>query len=580
VPSILDHSRRMTRVTKGDNVRGHGRRLLAALLVLAGLLTMSATTTAGAKTAKKKTTKKKAVTTKKKTTATTVVGKVERSIGAPTATTQLRPVPKDYDPSGELIMGFSGAPSSLDPGKGATSSYGYMLYDRLTTIGDDLQPKPMLATGWSFPAKNVLEMKLRDDVTFEDGTKFDAAAVKANIERQQSLIGGTNKIVLRGVSSVTVVNPTTVRFNLSSGGAELPALFAQSPGMMVSPKVIARGVALDTTTAGGGSGCYVVDSVTPGDRAVFRQSKTVLEGRYWDKAACLVKKFTIALVGSSPQRINAIRSGDIDFGQITGVDVPAAKDVIKSGDAKGREVILQTTQLVLLVRSTRPPFDNKTFRDALNYAIDKVGLANGLYRGDCEPGTQFFGPTHWAHSKTLDGLYKYDPDKAQKMIKDSGVFNPTFTIQAPQLYSVPAQALAGALGDYGINAKFQLLPPSGDTTFNDGQADAQVTTMNGQVEPSNIINSYYLGGPKLASDPDGSLAKAVAAASDPTISQAAAAKLYDDVFVKLAQQSVAFPICNTHQEWMYKSDKKPANISDLPFSFSGSVDPRYLYVRK
>ncbi|MBW8827094.1 MAG: hypothetical protein JF603_12225 [Acidobacteria bacterium] len=560
--------------------------MLLALLAVLSVSAATSATTAGAKTAtaaaKKKAKKKK--TTKKKTTkraTTTTAKKSQRIIGSPTGdtATTLKARPTDYDPNAELNVTYAAPPSSLDPAKNSGEYFTNQLYDRLTYASDDLQIQPMLATSWRYPDAHTLEMTLRSDVTFEDGTKFDAAAVKANIVRSQTLAGSILTSVLKGISSVEVVSPSVVRFHLSSGGAELPAVFAGSPGMMISPKVIASGVSLDTGPHGGGSGPWTVDSFTPNDRVVYKQSRMVQDGTYWDKAAGLIKKMTWIYLATSPQRINAVRSGDVDLAQVTGVDTYPAKQLIKSGGYSGRDLTLQTTQVSLYLRSTRPPLDNKTFRQALAYAIDKEALAKGLYNGDCDPAQQFYTSRHWAHSAAVDNMFKFDHDKAQQLIKQSGIFNPTFTIVYVPLYEAPAQAIQGMLGDYGINVKLQPVA-GGDLSFRDGQADASISTLspNGGLDPSTLINQFYLGVFNMLPDPDGSVAKATAAASDPTISQAQAAKLYDGIFQKIADASVTVNLCNTHQVWFQKG--KVANLNDFGLTFGGRVDPRYLYVKK
>ncbi|MBW8825723.1 MAG: hypothetical protein JF603_05145 [Acidobacteria bacterium] len=486
---------------------------------------------------------------------------------------------KDVDPNGELTVAYAAPPTSLDPVKNSGEYFTNQLYDRLTYANDKLQVKPMLARSWRYPDPHTLEMTLRDDVTFEDGTKFDAAAVKANIVRSQTLPGSLLTSVLKGISSVEAVSPTVVRFHLSEGGAELPAVFTGSAGMMISPKVIASGVSLDNGPHGGGSGPYTVVSFSPNDRVVYKQSKTVLDGTYWDKDAGRLKKMTWLYLATSPQRINAVRSGDVDLAQVTGVDTTPAKRLIKSGAYQGREVTLQTTQLSLMLRSTRPPLDNKDLRQAIAYAIDKKALSNGLYNGDCEPAQQFYTAKHWAHSATVDTMFRYDHDKAQQLVTQSGLSNPTFTLVYGPLYEAPAQALQSMLGGYGIKMKLQ--PVSGiDLSFRDGRADANLGTVspNGGLEPSTLINQFYLGVYKLLPDADGSIAKAAADAADPTLTQAQAAKLYDGIWQKAADAAVIIPLCNTHQVWLQKG--KVANLKDFGLTFSGRVDPRYLYVEK
>src|SRR5205085_4449250 len=96
---------------------------------------------------------------------------------------------------------------------------------------------PQLATSWQWsPDNKALTMKLRPGVTFHDGEKFDAAAVKFNIERHKNIPGSNRRGELLPVTSVDVVDDMTVRFNLNAPFAPLLTVLADRAGMMVSPK--------------------------------------------------------------------------------------------------------------------------------------------------------------------------------------------------------------------------------------------------------------------------------------------------------------------------------------------------------
>ena len=95
-----------------------------------------------------------------------------------------------------LRFGLAEDPDVLDPTL-ARTFVGRIVFsalcDKLVDIDDKLNIVPMLATSWEWSADNkALTMKLRQGVTFHDGEKFDAAAVKYNIERHKTM-QGTNR---------------------------------------------------------------------------------------------------------------------------------------------------------------------------------------------------------------------------------------------------------------------------------------------------------------------------------------------------------------------------------------------------
>src|SRR3954471_13665503 len=139
-----------------------------------------------------------------------------------------------------LRIGLAEDPDALDPTL-ARTFVGRIIFsalcDKLFDLDEKLNIVPMLATSheWSADSK-ALTMKLRPGVTFHDGEKFDAAAVKFNIERHKNIAGSNRRGELLPVSSVDVVDDMTVRLNLSAPFSPLLTVLADRSGMMVSPK--------------------------------------------------------------------------------------------------------------------------------------------------------------------------------------------------------------------------------------------------------------------------------------------------------------------------------------------------------
>src|SRR5258708_34684241 len=119
-----------------------------------------------------------------------------------------------------LRIGLAEDPDILDPTL-ALTFVGRIVFaglcDKLFDLDEKLNIVPQLATGfqWS-PDYKALTIKLRTGVTFHDGEKLDAAAVKFNIERHKTLAGSNRRGELAPVATVDVVDDSTVRLNLSS----------------------------------------------------------------------------------------------------------------------------------------------------------------------------------------------------------------------------------------------------------------------------------------------------------------------------------------------------------------------------
>jgi peptide/nickel transport system substrate-binding protein len=117
----------------------------------------------------------------------------------------------------------------------------------------------------------------------------------------------------------------------------------------------------------------------------------------------------------------------------------------------------------LVINTTRPPFDNTTVRQALNYAVDKETMAKALLSGQAGIAPGVIPPDMVGHNPAVTA-YPYDPEKAKTLLKQAGKSNFSFTITASSGRFVKdkeiAQALAGQLQNVGIDAKVDVVENS------------------------------------------------------------------------------------------------------------------------
>src|SRR6187401_95665 len=138
-----------------------------------------------------------------------------------------------------LRIGLAEDPDILDPTM-ARTFVGRIVFaglcDKLFDLDEKLNVVPQLATSYKWsPDNKSLEIKLRSGVTFHDGEKMDAAAVKYNLERHRNMAGSNRRGELSVVSSVEAVDASTVRVNLTAPFAPLLTVLTDRAGMMVSP---------------------------------------------------------------------------------------------------------------------------------------------------------------------------------------------------------------------------------------------------------------------------------------------------------------------------------------------------------
>ena len=108
--------------------------------------------------------------------------------------------------------------------------------ETLVHADEDFSLQPNLATEWEMTGDNTWEFKLRDDVTFHDGTRMDAAAVKWSIEwelaNNSAFVGSTF------IESVKVLDDFTVQFTTSRKTTDLPAALSYVGTVVVAPSSV------------------------------------------------------------------------------------------------------------------------------------------------------------------------------------------------------------------------------------------------------------------------------------------------------------------------------------------------------
>src|SRR5262245_47875357 len=210
-----------------------------------------------------------------------------------------------------LRIGLAEDPDILDPTM-ARTFVGRIVFaglcDKLFDLDEKLNIVPQLATGYKWSADNKsLEIKLRSGVTFHDGEKLDAEAVKFNIERHKNMQGSNRRGELAPVTGVDVVDPLTVRLNLSAPFVPLLAVLTDRAGMMVSPKA--------AQAAGDKFGARPVCSGPFKFVERVAQDRIVLERfpAYWNKGQVHFERVVYQPIVDATVRLANLRSGQLDF---------------------------------------------------------------------------------------------------------------------------------------------------------------------------------------------------------------------------------------------------------------------------
>ena len=394
-----------------------------------------------------------------------------------------------------LRVGLAEDPDVLDPSL-ARTFVGRIVFaslcDKLIDIDEKLGLVPQLAQSWEWSADSKsLTMKLRPGVTFHDGEKFDAAAVKFNIERHKTLPGSNRRGELAPVSTVDVVDPMTVRLNLSAPFAPLLAVLSDRAGMMVSPKAaLAAGEKFGQKPIC--SGPFKLVERVAQDRIVLER----FEG-YWNKGAVNFSKITYTPIPDATVRLANLKAGQLDFiERVASSDIEKLKSDKRLKTASITEIGYQgiTINIGKSDKAQGNPLGRDArVREAFELAIDRQGLSQVVMDNEALVGNQWVAPTNSYYAKNVP-VPKRDLVRARALLKEAGVPNPSFTLLTPTTSDAQRLALVvqAMTRDAGFDVKIQSAEFATSLNMADkGDYEAYALAWSGRPDPDGNLFSFH-----------------------------------------------------------------------------------------
>jgi len=393
-----------------------------------------------------------------------------------------------------LRFGLAEDPDVLDPTL-ARTFVGRIVFaalcDKLFDIDEKLNIVPQLATGYEWSAdRKALTIKLRRGVTFHDGEKLDAAAVKFNIERHKNMAGSNRRGELAPVTGVDVVDESTARLNLSAPFSPLLAALADRAGMMVSPKAAqAEGDKFGAKPVCSGPFRFV-------ERVA--QDKIVLERypNYWNKGEIHLDRVIYLPIVDSTVRLANLRSGQLDIiERMAGSDVPSLKNDSRFKIARITEIGYQgiTINVGKSDLSQKNPLGKDArVREAFELALDRDGVVQVAMDGEADVGNQWVAPSNPYYAKNVP-VPRRDVARAKALLAEAGVTNPSFTLVTPTTSDAQkiAQIVQAMVKDAGFEVKIQSTEFATSLDMADkGQFEAYVLAWSGRADPDGNLYSF------------------------------------------------------------------------------------------
>jgi peptide/nickel transport system substrate-binding protein/oligopeptide transport system substrate-binding protein len=373
---------------------------------------------------------------------------------------------------GEMVVTYKDDISTLDPAIG----YDWQNWSMIKSLFDglmDYKPGtteliPDLAESYTISDDGLTyTFKLRQGVKFHNGRTLTSADIKYSIERSVNpktqspgqgffwQIAGFDEMTsgnANELSGITMPDDHTVVIKLSQPDATFLQIVAINFAFAV-PREEVEKYGLDFGRNPVGTGAYKMTDWTLGQRVVFERNAD-----YFREGAPLLDKITFE-VGQDPSvALLRLKRGEVD---VLGDPIPSANFLQEKADPANAGMIVEGGLLhtgYITLNTTKPPFDNKLVRQAVNMAINKERVIK-IVNGRASIANQPLPPAMPAYDTNYKG-YSYDPGKAKQLLAEAG-YADGFETELYAMNTDPnpriAQSFQQDLAAIGIKAEIKAL---------------------------------------------------------------------------------------------------------------------------
>ncbi|WP_436776522.1 ABC transporter substrate-binding protein [Yinghuangia sp. YIM S09857] len=357
------------------------------------------------------------------------------------------------------------------------------LYDQLLWAdpGEGVVQPKLAETFTSTDGGATWVLRIKPNVTFSDGTPFDAAAVKFTWDRHADpATRSPYASSLRGVTT-QVQEPLALKVTLAESNSRFDQIVATQLGYIVSPtayRADPQGFAHKPV----GAGPFTLKEWVPGDHQTY-----IRNPGYWQHGKPKLDQLTVRVMPDQEQAFAAVDNGTLDL-VVTVDDMGGATAADAGFDVRS---LVTNGSSGVHFNAARPPFDDSRARKALSLAVSREDFNKAVYGGDANPADGLFSEKspfidHGAVPK-MDS----DVDKARALARElASEGTPiSFTLLLPR------SPLSEKIGDY-LTAKWTKLPGVKVRV-----EMVELATLGQRVQLGRDFQAVYYGMPSPAGEP-------------------------------------------------------------------------------
>jgi peptide/nickel transport system substrate-binding protein len=484
---------------------------------------------------------------------------------------------------GDLVYATDVQPAAggLDPyltSAFASENVLVQIYETLFVKDADGEIQPNLAEDYTQVDDLTLEVTLRDDVVFSDGTPLTAEDVKFSFDTM--MVAGTPQAALiRGLASTEVVDDTTVRFTFATpNGAFLNVISARGNAYIVNQAWYESTSADDRQRSALGTGPFVLDDWQ--DNVAVSLSKNT---EYWQEGLPHVDTLTFEILADETARQSALRQGSAQAGWLR--DPSLASQLEGEGFTRGQNAATRNLYLAVNAQNGGPLADVRV-RQALSMAMDRDEILSlgGGGNGEVSLAVAAGDPVGVAPDEDTPN-YSQDIEGAQELLAEAGypdgvTIGLTYASDASFAIDVPAyEVMQEQVAEAGITLELNgtawadLVSAYVGGTFGD---DLTAVPGTYRPDPTAYLTAFLAPGVatnKVTAEGDPGVAElgALFEATDPAERQAQLEELLDTV----AENAYTYVLYASPQRYEVWSDELQGYEVD-PYTYRSNLKDAWL----
>lgn len=491
----------------------------------------------------------------------------------------------DGPAEGDRASGQSGSAPEGEPTSGGSAAFAYAvdaasvdsancgssvswmactaIYGTLATFDpESMEYGPGLAESFDSEDGKVWTITLRPDLTFSDGTPFDAEAIAFNWERAKDPVNRNGSAPMVASMQWDVKDERTLEVTLPEPDFQFPTLLYTTLGVIGSPTAI-REKGPDFANAPVGAGPFTFVNWSRGTELKLKRNDS-----YYDAPRPYLDELVLKTIPQEQQRFNALQSGDID------IDATSSNDIVQQAlDAGTSETHLTNlTGAGMRFSAENGDVVDREVREVIAHALDTDAILQAVYGND-DPAPRTFALQGSALFDEEAALPEFDLARAQELmdayLEQSGKDEVTVryltpagvsqTVQESQMIKAQLEAVDGLKVEH---EEAEIV--AWTTRIRQGDFESTLHTMGATFDPAMLYDRIHTkGGENGAgySNPDVDAALDAARAAEEPSEQIERTK---EAIRAYTEDIAAIPWTQTVQYWFHRGD-------------IGGITPGYTY---